>query len=63
MPANTEHLKSMLQDIINDRSEAAHDSLHDYFIAKSREVAGLPNPDDETINEPDELDSVTDDDE
>jgi hypothetical protein len=41
MPDNTEQLKTMLQDIINNRSEQAEVTLHDYFIAKTREVAGL----------------------
>ena len=38
---NTEQLKSMLQDIINDRHEQATVTMHDYFVSKTREVAGL----------------------
>lgn len=38
---NTEALKSMLQDIINDRHEQATVTMHDYFVVKTREVAGL----------------------
>ena len=36
-----EVLKTMLQDIINDRQEQAAVTMHDYFVAKTREVAGL----------------------
>lgn len=38
---HAETLKSMLHDFINDREEQAAVSMHDYFIAKSREVANL----------------------
>lgn len=41
MPDNTEHLKSLLNDLINNRTEQAQVSLHDYFVAKTREVSGL----------------------
>lgn len=34
-------LKSMLQDIINDKQEQAAVTMHDYFVAKTREVAGF----------------------
>ncbi len=36
-----ELLKNMLQDVINDRMEQAAVTMHDYFVAKTREVAGL----------------------
>lgn len=36
-----ETLKAMLQDIINGREEQASVTMHDYFVAKTREVAGL----------------------
>ena len=36
-----EALRGMLQDVINDRMEQAAVTMHDYFIAKTREVAGL----------------------
>lgn len=36
-----ELLKSMLQDVINDRMEQASVTMHDYFVAKTREVTGL----------------------
>ena len=41
MSTTTDTLKTMLQDIINDRQEQATVTMHDYFVAKSREVAGL----------------------
>ena len=34
-------LKTMLQDIINDRQEQASVTMHEYFVSKMREVAGL----------------------
>lgn len=39
-----EQLKSMLQDIINGREENASSVIHDYFVAKMREVTGLATP-------------------
>ena len=41
MADQAEQLKSMLQDIINDRHEQATVTMHDYFVSKTREVAGL----------------------
>ena len=41
MADHQETLKSMLQDIINDREEQASVTMHDYFVAKTREVSGL----------------------
>ncbi len=41
MAEHKEVLKSMLQDIINDRQEQAAVTMHDYFVAKTREVSGL----------------------
>jgi len=38
---NRELLKGMLQDIINGKEEQAAVSMHDYFVSKTREVAGL----------------------
>ena len=38
---NKEALKSMLQDVINDKMEQASVIMHDYFVAKTREVTGL----------------------
>lgn len=39
-----EHLKAMLQDIINGKEEQAAVTMHDYFVAKTRQVAGLSQP-------------------
>ena len=36
-----EQLKAMLQSIINGKEEEAAMTMHDYFVAKTREVAGL----------------------
>lgn len=36
-----ELLRSMLQDIINDKQENASVTMHDYFVSKTREVSGL----------------------
>ena len=50
-------LKSMLQDIINDRHEQATVTMHDYFVAKTREVAGLgaqPEPTTTPDDKPDD---------
>lgn len=41
MADNAETLKAMLQDIINDRQEQAAVTMHDYFVSKTREVAGM----------------------
>jgi hypothetical protein len=43
-----EMLKSMLQDVINDRMEQASVTMHDYFVAKTREVTGLAKTADTT---------------
>jgi len=44
MAEHSELLKSMLQDIINDRPEQAQVTMHDYFVSKTREVAGMGQP-------------------
>ena len=44
MVDHAEALKSMLQDIINDKHDQATVTMHDYFVAKTREVAGLGAP-------------------
>lgn len=55
MPNHSETLKSMLHDIINDRHEQATVTMHDYFVAKTREVSGLAQSDTEpeSINDDD----------
>lgn len=34
-------LKSVIQDLINDRTEQAQVSIHQYIVAKTQEIAGL----------------------
>lgn len=41
MSDNQDRLKSMLQDVINDKMEQASVTMHDYFVAKIRELTGL----------------------
>ena len=41
MSDHKEALKSMLQDIIHDRTEQAEVTLHNYIVAKTRDVSGL----------------------
>jgi len=36
-----EQLKSMLQDLINDRPEQAEVTIHNYIVAKTQELAGF----------------------
>ena len=53
MADHPELLKSMLQDIINDRTENATVTMHDYFVSKTREVAGMGQPADAYVDTPD----------
>jgi hypothetical protein len=48
---NKEALKSMLQDVINDKMEQASVTMHDYFVSKTREVTGLATAKPEEIVE------------
>jgi len=57
---HAEALKTMLQDIINDRTEQAEAVMHDYFVSKTREVAGLSSP---VIDDDNDIDPDTGDDE
>lgn len=41
MSDHQDTLKAMLQDIINGKEEQAAVTMHDYFVAKTREVTGL----------------------
>lgn len=34
-------LKSVIQDLINDRTEQAQVTIHDYIVAKTQQIAGL----------------------
>ena len=36
-----EQLKSMLQDLINDRHEQAEVTIHNYIVSKTQQMAGL----------------------
>lgn len=61
---HSEALRSMLQDIINDRHENATVTMHDYFVSKTREVAGLGSPSFEADpGDNDDLDDTDSDDE
>lgn len=44
-----EALKSVVQDMINNKEEQAAVTMHDYFVMKTREVTGLGQP----MNTPD----------
>lgn len=46
-----EELKSMLQDLINDRIEQAEVNIHNYIVAKTQQVAGFSNAGIENTNE------------
>lgn len=41
MSDSREQLKAVLQDLINDRPEDATETIHDYIVAKTQELAGL----------------------
>lgn len=55
---NTEHLRTMLQDLINDRPEQATVAIHDYFVAKTREISGLASTEHAAVDEVDEVEEV-----
>lgn len=46
-----EQLKSMLQDLINDRPEQAEVTIHNYIVAKTQQMAGLTQPSDTEIDD------------
>lgn len=56
MADHAEQLKSMLQDIINDRQENASAVMHDYFVSKMRDVAGLGTPQVDQFNDDHDFD-------
>lgn len=41
MTTSQELLKTMLQDLINDRPEQAEAAIHSYIVAKTQQVAGF----------------------
>lgn len=47
-----ETLRGMLQDVINDKMDQAAVSMHDYFVAKTRQVAGLAASEEEVVETP-----------
>lgn len=51
MADHIEQLKSMLQDFINSKEEQAAVTLHDYFVSKTQEVAGLSSAPEPESNE------------
>lgn len=46
-----EQLKSMLQDLINDRPEQAEVTIHNYIVAKTQQMAGLAQSSDTEIDD------------
>jgi len=42
--SNKEHLKTMIQDLIQDRPEQAEVALHSYLVDRMQEVAGFKTP-------------------
>lgn len=63
MADHTELLRSMLQDIINDKQENASVTMHDYFVSKTREVSGLAQEPEPVAYHDDNNDDFNDDDE
>jgi hypothetical protein len=50
-----EQIKSVLQDLINDRQEQAAETIHNYLVAKSQQIAGFaPSTAPESSTETDE---------
>ena len=56
---NRENLRSMLNNLINDKSEEASLDLHNYLTAKMRDVAGISTAD--TSTDVDDIDVSGDD--
>jgi hypothetical protein len=64
MPANTEHLKTLVQDLINDRHSQAEVTMHDYFVAKTKEVSGMRDPEEVTeVQDPEDDEEFEEDEE
>ena len=60
MADHTDALKGMLQDIINGREEQATVTMHDYFVAKTREVSGLADGDNTVVQDDDDYNNDDD---
>ncbi len=63
MSSTTEHLHDLLNHLINDRHDQADLTLHNYVLAKTREVTGLgqtpvgdPPPEEPPQEDDDDLD-------
>ena len=54
-----DQLKSMLQDLINDRQEQATVTIHDYLVAKTQSLAGFTQPADEPTEPSEVVDDAT----
>ena len=63
MADHTDALKGMLQDIINNREEQATVTMHDYFVAKTREVAGLAQAEEAVVQDDNNFDDDNNEDE
>lgn len=59
--ADKELLKSVLNDLINDKHEQASVSLHSYLTTKTQEVAGLAQQQNEVTVTTDDEEVITDD--
>lgn len=44
-------LKTMLQDLINDRTEQAEVTIHNYLVAKTQAIAGFGTTTEDSIND------------
>lgn len=51
MSTPQEQLKSMLQDLINDKTEQADVTLHNYIVAKTQAVAGFSDPVEDAVDD------------
>jgi hypothetical protein len=49
---NTDALKSMLNNLINDKPEEATLDLHNYLTAKMKDVAGIGGTEDPVLADP-----------
>lgn len=57
---NRENLRSMLNNLINDKQEEASLDLHNYLTAKMRDVAGISTASTSTdIDDTDDVGDVT----
>ena len=57
---NRDNLRSMLNNLINDKAEEASLDLHNYLTTKMKEVAGISTASVNTSNDDDDDESTTD---